>query len=68
MKTGSRLLIIGDGEVALIASDCLAQGSPHTGRVRNPFEFRFDQEREGCDAQETVFSRSYLNLLAADDR
>ena len=64
MKIGSRLAIIVDGEFVAIANDCLAQGSPHTGGIRNPLEFRSDQEQERY-AAETAFC---LDLLAARDR
>ncbi len=64
MKTGSRLVIIGDGEPVAIANDGLAQGSSHTGGIRNPFEFRSDKEQERDNA-ETVFGPNYLDLLAA---
>jgi len=66
MTIGSRLAIILDGEFVAIANDCLAQGSPHTGGIRNPFEFRPDQEQERYDAG-TVFGQNYLDLLAARD-
>jgi hypothetical protein len=64
MKTGSSLVIIGDGEAVAIANDGLAQGSSHTGEIRNRFEFRSDKEQERYNA-ETVFGSNYLDLLAA---